>query len=68
MISHFATYDSYDSLFNTILSVLTCYSWFIIFFLFINLIMTVRDRQNWAPLKKERFWSVLFRAPLFLGK
>ena len=28
----------------------------------------MRDHQNWVPLKKERFWSVLFRAPLFLGK
>ena len=28
----------------------------------------VKDRQNWVPFKKERFFGVLFRAPLFLGK
>ena len=41
---------------------------FMIFFWFINLTMTVKDHQNCVPLKKERFWSVLFRAPLFLSK
>ena len=33
-----------------------------------NEVATVKDRQNWVPLKKERFFGVLFRAPLFLGK